>query len=515
MLTGRTLFAFVDLKDPYMLTGVAGEQRPGPILSILDAQPFNTVVLFYTPETRAHAMRTWAALGARAERYHVVKRELPVSDPRDYPAIMGALTPHVIELAGDGETQNNFVNASGGTAEMRAAWYFLAATGMLRARLLHVAPQGTLYGPADVSEVPIDELRRPSRARDFGVLFSRSYSRAEPSYAEAAPAPPRREDELDAALRELGIFIGSAVSRLEAERAATAAPTSLPVLILGETGTGKERFARLIHRLSPRRGTNMVTVNCGGIPHELVESFLFGHRKGAFTGAISNQQGKFVIADDGTLFLDEIGELPLAAQAKLLRVLQGGEVEPVGAHQSTRVDVRIIAATNRDLRAEVAAGRFREDLYFRLETVTLKLPPLRERRSEIVPLALALLEHINKQTPRPRMLSRTALRRLEQHDWPGNVRELENVLQRSVLFAPADVLEPEHVIITGAKPTADLFAAIPDPAPGFNIEQFLAKIRHHLFTRALASTDGNQAAAAELLGVSRQAVNNFVKGNGG
>ena len=200
---------------------------------------------------------------------------------------------------------------------------------------------------------------------------------------------------LDDALQELGIYVGSAVLRHAAERAAIAADSHLPVLLLGETGTGKERFAHLIHRLSPRFGRDMVIVNCAAIPTPLAESYLFGHVKGAFSDATSDKDGIFESADHTTLFLDEIAELTLEVQAKLLRVIQDGMVQRLGNNKPRKVDVRIIAASNRDLRDQVRAGKFREDLYFRLEVVQIKLPALRERRCEIPELALALLRQIN------------------------------------------------------------------------------------------------------------------------
>jgi len=250
---------------------------------------------------------------------------------------------------------------------------------------------------------------------------------------------------LDEALRELGIHVGSAVLRYAAERAGIAASSSLPVLLLGETGTGKERFAHLIHRLSPRSPFEMVIINCAAIPKDIAESHLFGHIKGSFSGATADQKGVFEAADQNTLFLDEVAELPLEMQAKLLRVIQDGSFQRVGSTKPLSVNVRIIAATNRDLAKEVAAGRFREDLYFRLEVLQIKLPALRERRAEIPELALVILRQINQRRLKPRQLSKEALLRLERYDWPGNVRELCNVLERSVLYAPKESLEAKHL----------------------------------------------------------------------
>ena len=226
--------------------------------------------------------------------------------------------------------------------------------------------------------------------------------------------------------------------------AAKAARARIPVLIEGESGVGKDVIARAIHAASPRFRQTMVTVNCGAVPSNLVESELFGHERGAFTGAFDRQVGRFVHADMGTIFLDEVSELPLDAQVKLLRVLQDGEVQPIGARMPTHVDVRVIAATNKRLIDEVEAGRFREDLYYRLNVVQLTVPPLRERIGDVPALARHLLARIATQ-PGLRSLGITAeaLALLMQHDWPGNVRQLQNALFRAAVLCEGDALTPQ------------------------------------------------------------------------
>jgi DNA-binding NtrC family response regulator len=223
--------------------------------------------------------------------------------------------------------------------------------------------------------------------------------------------------------------------------AAKAARARVPVLIEGESGVGKDVLARAIHAASPRHKQPMVTVNCGAIPANLVESDLFGHERGAFTGAFDRQVGKFVAADMGTIFLDEVSEMPLDAQVKLLRVLQDGEVQPIGARRPTHVDVRVIAATNKRLHDEIEAGRFREDLYYRLNVVQLTIPPLRERLGDVPALCRHLLARIATQ-PGLRGLGLTddALALLMQHDWPGNVRQLQNALFRAAVLCEGDAL---------------------------------------------------------------------------
>ncbi|HVQ34914.1 MAG TPA: sigma-54 dependent transcriptional regulator [Candidatus Bathyarchaeia archaeon] len=232
-----------------------------------------------------------------------------------------------------------------------------------------------------------------------------------------------------------------------------AAPTEATILILGENGTGKELAARAIHDGSPRQGRPFVTVNCAAIPETLFESELFGHVRGAFTGATDARRGKFSQADSGTLFLDEVGEIPLHLQPKLLRVLESGEVERIGGGAPERVDVRLVAATNRDLPAEVEAGRFRRDLYHRLDVVPVRVPALRERRTDIAPLAAHFLDlACRKNRVRPKKLDDEALAVLAAHRWPGNVRELRNAMERIAILVQDAGIAARHLDFLGAAP---------------------------------------------------------------
>jgi transcriptional regulator with GAF, ATPase, and Fis domain len=243
-------------------------------------------------------------------------------------------------------------------------------------------------------------------------------------------------DEVKAALR-FGEIIGrSGALQRALHQVELVAPTDAGVLITGESGTGKELFARAIHERSGRRGRPLITVNCGAIPRDLFESEFFGHVKGAFTGALKNRVGRFQLADRGTIFLDEVGDIPLELQAKLLRVLQDGQFEPVGDDRTRTVAVRVIAATNRDLRADVEVGRFRRDLYYRLSVFPIEVPPLRDRAGDVALLAahFATLAARRLGMPEPRLLA-SEVRRLDDYDWPGNVRELEHVVERAVIVS--------------------------------------------------------------------------------
>ena len=273
-------------------------------------------------------------------------------------------------------------------------------------------------------------------------------------------------------------------------------PSDANALITGEHGTGKEVVAAWLHAASPRAARAMVTVNLGGLSEGVFESELFGHTKGAFTDAKTDRVGRFELADGGTLFLDEIANLSLGQQAKLLRVLQEGEFERVGSSRSRRVDVRILAATNADVRAEVAAGRFREDLFFRLNTVEIHLPPLRERRDDIPLLAGHFLKQFAARYRRPVTgFSPDGMRALLEYSWPGNVRELAHAIERATLLAEGDAVT-----------AADLnFRAATDAAPKLD-EMSLEEVERALITKALARHEGNVSLAAQALGLSRSAL---------
>jgi Nif-specific regulatory protein len=283
------------------------------------------------------------------------------------------------------------------------------------------------------------------------------------------------------------------------------------ILILGETGTGKELFARFIHRLSNRPSDRFVPINCAAIPKDLVESILFGHKKGAFTGATNDQAGKFDQADRGTLFLDELGELPTATQAKLLRVFEDGLVEPLGDTKAHKVNVRVIAATNQDIGKAIRKGKFREDLYYRLNVGEIQLPPLRERKSDIPKISLYILDRINNTLKIPKRLTPGALSRLQNHSWPGNVRDLENVIERSARLAKQKVLDADDLIISETVTNADTLAALPEPGDNFSLERYLTSARKQLILRALELAKGNGSEAARLLGVTPQAVHKFLR----
>ena len=283
------------------------------------------------------------------------------------------------------------------------------------------------------------------------------------------------------------------------------AVTEATILIMGESGTGKELVARAIHSSSSRVDRPFIPVNCGAIPAELLESEMFGHERGAFTGAIGQRAGMFQLANGGTIFLDEVGEMNPTLQVKLLRVLQDREVRPVGADRTLKVDVRVIAASNKELAAEVEAGNFREDLFYRLQVIPIVMPPLRERRSDIPLLVRHFLEKHNRKRPgRPVEIADEAMVHLWEYDWPGNVRELENLLERLVILSEDGHIQLEHL-----PPSIRSFISekkIPRPAlgdEGLDLNSAVEEFENRLIEEALRRTKGNKQAAARLLGLKR------------
>jgi two-component system NtrC family response regulator len=277
------------------------------------------------------------------------------------------------------------------------------------------------------------------------------------------------------------------------------ARTDVTVLIQGESGTGKELLARAVHANSARCNRPFVAINCGAIPDTLLESELFGHERGAYTGAHMQRKGKLELADGGTLFLDEVGEMSPPLQVKLLRFLQEREIERVGGREVLRVDARVVAATNKDLKSELQARRFREDLYYRLSVVNLTLPPLRERGEDIVLIANALLQRISKIHRRKLRFGRTALDAIARHPWPGNVRELENAVERAVLMARGKLVEPRDL---GIEPTER------PPAP--SLREARERAERDALVDALVRTRGNITQASRLLAVSRPTLHGLI-----
>jgi DNA-binding NtrC family response regulator len=348
---------------------------------------------------------------------------------------------------------------------------------------------------AAMKEGAYDYLPKPFRP-DEVVLTLRKAEERERLRQEVAGL----RAQLAAGPAERGLVAESGAMRQALALVARVAEHSTTVLITGESGTGKEVIARAIHRASPRAGKAFVGINCAAIPESLLESELFGHVRGAFTGAGADKTGLFEAANGGTLLLDEIGELPIGLQAKLLRVLQEDEIRRVGDQKTRKVDVRVLAATARDLEAETRAGRFREDLFYRIHVVAIELPPLRERREDVAPLARLFAARLAQRFARPLSLSDDAISWLEEQPWPGNVRELENAIERAAVLSNKEILQPADFQNELLRAPSSLDAE--RGARSSTLRTAVEEAERHAIAAALNATYGNRREAARRLGVS-------------
>lgn len=461
----------------------------GPVKTLLDNESFDQVHLLsdYGPA----ASKEFAAWLACRPKLH----EVSLKTPTDHGEILEVVRPVLNGIRRKTDDELVF-HLSPGTPAMAAIWILLAKSQF------PATMYQTYNGKATKTEIPFDIttdvlpglLREPDRY--WQHLATRS-----PQEVSGFESIVGDSDAIKAAVG----------------RAQRAAIHDVPVLILGESGTGKEMFAEAIHKASHRGNQKIVSINCAAISRELLESELFGHVKGAFTGADKDRKGAFEQANGGTLFLDEVGECDLAMQAKLLRALQppAGEgpchrvFRPVGATQDKAVDVRIIAATNRDLSKAIAEGHFREDLMYRLSIVTLKLPPLRERSKDVEKIAKAMLVDINRRLKKQggaayqdKSLSVDTIRFMQQYPWPGNVRELSNALVQAAMMADSAALRPQDIAAAVAEfPSAKTSDLLSLPLGGdFVLESHLLDIQRHFLHRAMVEADGRVTKAAKLLG---------------
>ncbi|MBK7802790.1 MAG: sigma 54-interacting transcriptional regulator [Chloracidobacterium sp.] len=454
----------------------------GPIAQAVVLGEFDRIeILSNYPESEYRDYARWLFNIGKTKP---VMTPVKLSDPTDYAKIYEAARTKIKEiLKSEPRTRLTF-HLSPGTPAMSSVWLLLSKT----------------FCDADLVQTSQEEgLKSVSLPFDIS--------------AEYVPRLIRKADEaLTESSQGIDIF-GNAHFRSKqmksiVEFSQRAAVFNVPVLIEGESGTGKELFARGIHESGLRRDAPFVTVNCGAIPEQLVESELFGHTKGSFSGAIRDHDGHFVAANGGTVFLDEIGELPLSAQVKILRVLQEKEVMPVGSSRTRKTDVRIISATNRELAIEVAEARFREDLFYRLAVLVVKLPPLREREGDIGLLIDLFLKRFNESNDGKiwegdKALTPGARTRLLRHSWPGNVRELENTLKRAAVGARGSRIsesDVENSLFRIAKKQDGLFGC--KLGNTFDLQELLGDVTRHYLTQAMQEANGNKSEAARLLGLS-------------
>lgn len=373
----------------------------------------------------------------------------------------------------------------------------------------------TAFGSMDAAVTTVHDygafwfVEKPIRPRAFHVLLDRAVTHHR-LYED--------KERLERQLSNRGVF-GKLIGASPAMQQVffllrQAAPSSASILIHGESGTGKELVARLIHDLSPRSAAPFVAMNCAALPETLIESELFGHEKGAFTGALTARQGCFELANNGTLLLDEIGEMPLALQSKLLRVLEDHRIRRIGAEREIQLDVRVLASTNRDLARLVKEGKFREDLYYRLSVLPVALPPLRERMEDIPDLAEAVLSDLNiKHETRIAGIQPAAMQALHKYDWPGNVRELRNVLERACVLAAEGEIRLEHLPphLAGSSGEVARRALGPIPSVTFQVGATLERAERELIELTLLHTRNNRTRAAEILGINQKTLYNKLK----
>jgi len=483
------LFAWLGKTD---LAAAEGKAKRGPILEVLTQRTFEELhILADCPEAEAARYQDWLAkqTSVLIER-HPIRLSSPMRHREIYEAVVATCSA---VLATRGTDCEPTFHLSPGTPAMHAVWLIVAKT-RIPAALVATSPEA---GVEDVS-----------------IPFEIS--------AELVP------ELLDAKLTELvagtppdlaafkDIIHRSREMTFVVQQAVRVAQRGVPVLIEGESGTGKELLARAIHDTSKRKG-KFIAINCGAIPRELIESVLFGHEKGSFSGASELRLGVFETANRGTLFLDELGELPLDAQVKLLRALQQGEITRIGKAEPIKVEVRVVAATNRNLIDEVAAGRFREDLFYRLAVAVLRLPPLRERKGDLLLLVEHLLVRVNEQSKAQgfpeKKLSPAARNLLVAHPWPGNVRELENTLSRAAIWSSGATITVEEMraallAVPGTRGGDVLHRPLGE---NLKLPDLIEEVARHYLTRAMDEAENNKTKAAELVGLpSYQTLTNWL-----
>jgi len=486
------LLTFTGFHDPFADTSIAGEQEAGPVLTAASERQFDCVYLFTTPSVADISMRTKVELLKREPELLVEICDVPLKDPTNYLGILKQLRSHFKTISKQNPAADYFICVSSGTPHMHASWLMLAASGEIPARILQTrASRFVRPGESRVSEIDFTNPQFPL-IKPFASL----------------PEPDQNGD-FQALCAELGIVGDHELFLRELKSAFTLARYDSPVLLVGETGAGKELFAHLIHRASSRTTKRFITLNCAGLTETLIQSQLFGHRKGAFTGADRDQKGCFEEAEGGTLFLDELGELPPSCQAKLLRALQFGRIQRVGDSKETNVNVRVIAATNLDIRQAFEEKKLRKDLYLRFEAA-LNIPPLRDRRGDIPKLAHHFLDRWNHKYQKQRRLSQEAVIALLKHAWPGNVRELEGVVHRSAQLCSGEVIDANNLLFDATLSSSAL-DALPEPQEGFDLNEYLSSVRQRLMDRAMKRCGGNRTKASALLAITPQAMSQYLR----
>lgn len=491
----KILFTFAGARDPFNKDGVLADQpTDGPVLSLLGEDHFDRIYIF----TDANFLGNAQELAALAKQRHTTKVEIvevELPDPTDYEAIFYRLNSRGRQILEKhaGDRPEYFIAIASGTPQMQTVWFLLAQSGVIPATLLKVTPRRFLR-PGERAVVPIrlslSEFPKVTPGEIDHLELASLKIQNETLEAERAA--------LFEAIEAEGIIGKSKAIKDALTTLMKVAPTDYPVLLLGERGTGKELFAQAIHQRSKRAAKPFFSVNCPALPGTLVESELFGYEKDAFTGATSARKGKFELAEGGTLFLDEVADLALEAQGKLLRALQNGEIQKLGSARILQVNVRIVAATNKDLQKLSEDGGFRPDVYDRLNVIPIRLPSLRERREDIPPL----IEHFVRRAYGRKRLSKKTLRSLTDYSWPGNIRELKNVIERMAVLSEGDVITESDIpseIAAGTKAGTGNDIDVALPPGGLDLTAYIERLETAYFKKAIELKGGNHAAAARFL----------------
>lgn len=499
-MTLKVLFAWIGKTDLRASRGEIGDGL-GPIGQAVSKRTFTHLVLLsnFEKEDEKQFIDWLRTITSSA----ILKYHAHLTSPTEYREIYEAAVSTINDVKqklGQKEIHSTY-HLSPGTPAMAAIWILLSKTTH-PAEILESSPeQGikTVSLPFDISADYVPDILRP--ADDEILKLTQGLPPESPEFSSI-------------------IHRGKEMKRVIAQ-ARRLSIHDVPVLIQGESGTGKELFARAIHSSSLRKDKPFVAVNCGSIPQELVEVEFFGHTKGAFTGATSARDGYFAEADGGTIFLDEIGELPLHAQVKLLRALQEGVIIKVGSSKPQSINVRIVAATNRNLVEEVSMGHFREDLFHRIAVGVLSLPSLRNRRGDMDPVIDHILESINKKFKdklgwKDKKISAGARNLMHQHPWPGNIRELYNTISRAAIWTPGEIIETddmgEALFPVNNKQKDQEMILNRNLGNGFNLPDILTEVAQHYLRRALIESKGNKTKIASLMGLpSYQTVSNWMK----
>ncbi len=493
LMKNRLLFSWIGNTD---IRVAANPKRSGPLESILEASRYDVLYLIYDkPETEVASF-----LRHIEERFDVTITKNPVSlsDPTHFGDIYRAFDSMLDKAQSTYPKAEYTIQITSGTPAMTAVSILLG-----KAKYSTKFVQSSIEQGVSEPDLPFDIVADflPALAKRTDAKFSNLFSGQAPDTAAFAD-----------------ILTQSGIMETLKQKAATIAQRDVPVLIHGETGTGKELFARAIHNASRRADKPLLTLNCGAIPKDLIDTTLFGHTKGAFTGANVSKKGYFEQADGGTLFLDEFGELPLESQVRLLRVLQQGTLTPVGSTTEKLVDVRIIAATNRNLIDDIAEGKFREDLFYRVAVGMITLPSLRERQGDLPLLAKKLLEKVNQDAANVpgyihKKFSANAIKFISHYGWPGNVRELQATILRASLWQPSELLSADDIrdALLESRPSQDRILGR-DISQGIDINEIIKEVSAHYIERALKESHGNKRKASAMLGLKNyQTLNNWIE----